>query len=215
MKHELSAAQPHAGRRQRERNARRQDILGAARAVFAECGYPHATLEEIATRADLAKGTIYNYFRSKEEIFQQVIASVLEDLSAMAEDAVAGGGSAREAFFRFASQTIEYFQSNGDVLGIIVREMMQFQVEDAQHGLRQFHRSFEQLAAILARTLKRDHRGKHPCASSGVELAQIFVAMVHHRCVKRLFQEKRHRELDPHEEALLVTTLFFDGVQHL
>jgi AcrR family transcriptional regulator len=57
-------------RKERERLMRRQAMLEAARAVFAEKGYANATLEEIAQRAEFGKGTLYNYFPGgKDELF--------------------------------------------------------------------------------------------------------------------------------------------------
>ena len=50
---------------------RRSEILKAARKVFAEQGYSKATIDIIAERAGIAKGTIYLYFRNKEELFLQ------------------------------------------------------------------------------------------------------------------------------------------------
>jgi len=47
---------------------RRRQILGAALRVFARRGYDGATIEDIARTARLAEGTIYNYFRSKEDL---------------------------------------------------------------------------------------------------------------------------------------------------
>ena len=57
-----------AKRRQR-RIARRQDeILTAAARVFAEKGYANATIKEVAYEADVADGTIYNYFEGKHDL---------------------------------------------------------------------------------------------------------------------------------------------------
>lgn len=56
-------------RRKRERQARRDAILEAGREVFFAKGLMGATVDEIAHRAGLAKGTIYLYFQSKEEIY--------------------------------------------------------------------------------------------------------------------------------------------------
>ena len=56
-------------RRAREKLARRQAILAAAKAVFAEKALSATTIDEIAERAELAKGTIYLYFKSKEEMY--------------------------------------------------------------------------------------------------------------------------------------------------
>jgi AcrR family transcriptional regulator len=57
----------------RERQARRKAILDAARGVFFEKGLMAATVDEIAARSGLAKGTIYLYFRSKEEIYASLM----------------------------------------------------------------------------------------------------------------------------------------------
>lgn len=58
-----------AGKREQTKVANRQAILDAARAVFADLGYEVATVRDIIGRTGLASGTFYNYFRSKEEVF--------------------------------------------------------------------------------------------------------------------------------------------------
>jgi AcrR family transcriptional regulator len=57
-----------ARRRMREREARRQSILDAAGNVFLEQGISATTVDQIAERAELSKGAIYLYFKSKEEL---------------------------------------------------------------------------------------------------------------------------------------------------
>ena len=60
-------------RRSRERGARREAILKAAKAVFADKGVLATTIDDIAERAEVAKGTIYLYFRAKEEMFSALM----------------------------------------------------------------------------------------------------------------------------------------------
>jgi AcrR family transcriptional regulator len=57
-----------AGKRERSKAANREAILAAAKRVFAEMGYDAATVRDIIRQTDLASGTFYNYFRSKEEV---------------------------------------------------------------------------------------------------------------------------------------------------
>jgi len=57
------------GKRERTKVANRQAILDAARAVFGELGYESATVRDIIRRTGLASGTFYNYYKSKEEVF--------------------------------------------------------------------------------------------------------------------------------------------------
>jgi AcrR family transcriptional regulator len=60
----------HAGKRERTKAANRQAILDAARRVFAQLGYEAATVRDVIRGTDLAAGTFYNYFKSKEELFE-------------------------------------------------------------------------------------------------------------------------------------------------
>jgi AcrR family transcriptional regulator len=58
------------GKRERTKAANRRAILEAARRVFAQLGYETATVRDIIRATDLAAGTFYNYFKSKEEVFE-------------------------------------------------------------------------------------------------------------------------------------------------
>ncbi|NOZ05992.1 MAG: TetR/AcrR family transcriptional regulator [Chloroflexi bacterium] len=59
-------------RRQRRRERMANEILQAAARVFARRGFDGATVREIAEEADIAEGTIYNYFESKEDLLIQL-----------------------------------------------------------------------------------------------------------------------------------------------
>ena len=58
------------GKRERAKAANRDAILAAARRVFAQMGYDAASVRDIIRGTDLASGTFYNYFKSKEEVFE-------------------------------------------------------------------------------------------------------------------------------------------------
>jgi AcrR family transcriptional regulator len=58
------------GKRAQTREQNRREILAAARRVFAELGYGATTVRDIIRATPLASGTFYNYFKSKEEVFQ-------------------------------------------------------------------------------------------------------------------------------------------------
>jgi TetR/AcrR family fatty acid metabolism transcriptional regulator len=66
---------------------RRGQILAAARKVFARHGLDGATVEHIARAARVAKGTIYLYFKSKDEILKHAL---YEDLDALARETIPG-----------------------------------------------------------------------------------------------------------------------------
>ena len=56
-----------AERKEREKLQRRKDIIDAAEKVFFYRGFESATMDEIAEKVELSKGTLYLYFKSKEE----------------------------------------------------------------------------------------------------------------------------------------------------
>jgi AcrR family transcriptional regulator len=72
----MSRERSRAGRPARseaQREAKRQAILDAALDVFAEKGFAETRLDDVALRAGVAKGTIYLYVSSKEELFEALI----------------------------------------------------------------------------------------------------------------------------------------------
>src|ERR1700722_18233744 len=52
------------------RDQRREHIINVAREIFFEQGYSAASMSRIAARLGGSKGTLYNYFKSKEELFE-------------------------------------------------------------------------------------------------------------------------------------------------
>src|ERR687891_1981644 len=61
----------------RRKEARPDEILAAALASFAERGFAATRLEEVAARAGISKGTLYLYFKGKEELFEAVVRATL------------------------------------------------------------------------------------------------------------------------------------------
>ena len=61
---------------------RREEILAAATGVFARRGYPDTDVQEVADACDLAKGTVYTYFPSKECLFLAVVDRAMTQLRA-------------------------------------------------------------------------------------------------------------------------------------
>ena len=60
------------GKRAKTKAANRQAILVAARQVFARIGFEATTVRDIIRETELASGTFYNYFKSKEEVFEAI-----------------------------------------------------------------------------------------------------------------------------------------------
>lgn len=63
-----------------DKNQKRKDILASARALFKEKGFHSTKIEEIAQGAGVGKGTIYEYFKNKQEIFDETCIEYVESI---------------------------------------------------------------------------------------------------------------------------------------
>jgi AcrR family transcriptional regulator len=68
---------PARAERTQRQSKRREAILAAALEEFASSGFAAARLDDVARRADVAKGTIYLYFRDKESLFQELVRTMI------------------------------------------------------------------------------------------------------------------------------------------
>ncbi|HWU55808.1 MAG TPA: TetR/AcrR family transcriptional regulator [Rhizomicrobium sp.] len=105
-------AKPTPGsRRELTKIQNRETILEAARAVFAQLGFATATVRDIIRATPLASGTFYNYFKSKEQVYQAlrdeealVIRPKLREVRAAATDAPAFLAASFRTFFWFVAE---------------------------------------------------------------------------------------------------------------
>lgn len=65
---------------------RRKEILVAARELFIKKGYEQTSINDILKIVDIAKGTFYYYFTSKEEVLEAIILNIVEEGARRAED---------------------------------------------------------------------------------------------------------------------------------
>jgi len=67
-------------RKEREKERRRQQIIVAAKRVFSDKGFNKTTMEDIAKEAELSPGTLYLYFKNKEELYASLSLRILQYL---------------------------------------------------------------------------------------------------------------------------------------
>ena len=95
-------------RREREKQRRREDILNTARTVFFDKGFRDTTIDDIARASELARGTIYLYFESKEEIYATVLEegldilyTLIQESHSVDQDPLTNLLAGHDAFMRF------------------------------------------------------------------------------------------------------------------
>lgn len=105
-------------RREREREQRRNDIVDAAEQVFFTRGLANATMDEVAEVAELSKGTLYLYFKNKEDLYFAIVARANAILNEMFESVYRSQGNGfekirgiGEAYCEFAEKHSKYFNA--------------------------------------------------------------------------------------------------------
>ncbi len=80
-------------RKEREKLRRQQQILVAARRVFSRQGFAGATMDDVAQEAELSPGTLYLYFKNKDELFATLCLRIFDYLIMRVEDLIADASS--------------------------------------------------------------------------------------------------------------------------
>lgn len=109
-------------RREREKEERRQSILRAAREVFFENGFHRATVDSVAERAEVSKGTVYLYFESKETILALLLLEGLNELIEKLEQAYAATEPllAKERLQRLSQAYLRFFEEEPDYFRLLM-----------------------------------------------------------------------------------------------
>jgi AcrR family transcriptional regulator len=118
-----TGARPARGRT-RPPAERREAILAAALAEFSARGFAATRLEDVARRAEVAKGTIYLYFRDKETLFQELIRASLSPVVSSLEGVFGGELTMRAAAERMVDLFVReiYGTSRKDVIRLVIVE---------------------------------------------------------------------------------------------
>ncbi len=103
-------------RKQREKEQRKNDIISAARKVFSNKGFNAATMEEIASEAELSPGTLYLYFKNKEELHTILSIEVLKHLADEIQMVVTQDISVEKKVERFRDVFIAVYDYDPNIL---------------------------------------------------------------------------------------------------
>lgn len=107
-----------AERKEREKIQRRNAIIDAAENIFFKDGIESASMDQVAQEAELSKGTLYLYFKSKDELYRAIILRGFIILKRKLKDAALGQETGfqnvkaiSEAYIRFSYEHLGYFNA--------------------------------------------------------------------------------------------------------
>src|ERR671934_688768 len=120
---------------------KREAILRAATRVFARNGYFNSKVADIARAADVADGTVYLYFKSKEEILHSIFDQNVAEAIAAARKLIEGSRDPREKLRRVAALHLERLGADRDlavVFQVELRGSTKFMEEFSAAGFAEY-----------------------------------------------------------------------------
>jgi len=109
-----------AERKEREKQQRREEIINAAEKVFISKGFDQSTMDDIADEAELSKGTLYLYFKSKEQLHMEVARKAIILLNTCTSAAAEKASNALEKLREMGRATIEFHRTYPDHMRAIL-----------------------------------------------------------------------------------------------
>lgn len=106
-------------RKEREKQRRKEEILDAAQKVFFSRGIENSTMDEVAEEAELSKGTLYLYFKSKEDIHWAITFRGIRNLLAQTEKMIDRGKNALENLLIIADTLIQFIHDQKELANSI------------------------------------------------------------------------------------------------
>ena len=112
-------------KRKKEKENRKNTILRAARRLFFDRGFKSVTVDNIAAKSEVSKGSIYLCFESKEEIYAQILISDNIALYERIKNFSATEASASQLLLEFARIYVDYFLNDNELFRILMTFMLQ------------------------------------------------------------------------------------------
>ena len=112
------------GRRERKKEETRHRIVGTAVDLFQRNGFEATTVDEISERADVAKGTFFNYFPRKEGILEAVHEMQIAEVEAASEEILASDRSAVEMMVESTRRSCEIYTRARDVSRAVILNVL-------------------------------------------------------------------------------------------
>lgn len=159
-------------------------ILAAAHRVFAEKGFHDATIEEVARAADVAKGTVYLYYRSKKDLYRAALKRGIVGMLEKTAASMDGADSTHAKILTFIETKIKYFDANREFFKIYFSEfgnVLTHPVEAHKDFTTLYLRQARMLERVLERGLRRKEiRCTRPEAAA-LAIAELTRGLIIHR----------------------------------
>jgi len=198
-------------RKERERIFRKKEIMDAAVKFFAEKGFGATTLEEIAGTAEFGKGTLYNYFQGKEEIYKAIIDDVIENNEEIINQADANSKSSIEFIEKYTKGLFDYCLKNKYAVLLFIREIARLDKHYHDMNHQELVQKHSVIKDLFAKRIESGMKSKEIRKFDAPKLVVLYNHMV--------FPYINHLIICPrpdvniNEEVNFILSVLFDGIK--
>ena len=165
-------------RKEREYLAHRDEILLAAEKVFAAKGFFPTTMSDIAKEAEFGTGTLYKYFKSKEELYFTLIDEKVEEINCLVKTELSQKTSAVERIEKVLGLQFEFFERNRDFFRIYTSERTRFEWTVKDELGKGLHEKMVAYINILAEVMRQGIEEGEFRPLNPMDLAHALVGIV-------------------------------------
>lgn len=162
---------------------KRTCILDAARRIFSKKGYAETAVEDVADEAKIAKGTLYLYFKSKEELYMAVLAGDLREMSAEALREMERAEGFREKLRAFLRVRLEFSKTHEEFFRIYLAEYgsMFVKAPISRELMQLFRENIRNVTRVVEEAMRRGEIRPAPAAPVAAALFDISRGLLERR----------------------------------
>lgn len=136
------------------RKSRKEEIIKAASNLFSQKSYHDVTMDQIAEKVGVAKGTIYLYFESKENLYLGILEHTFETIESILEREIAKEDPAPQKLKKILRLIFQFYFQNMDVLRILTRDETRLIREHFEFTEHWRHRRIKLYRKVLEKGIK-------------------------------------------------------------
>ena len=197
-------------RKEKERLFKRAAIMDAAVSIFAKKGYRDTTLDEIAITSEFGKGTIYNYFKSKEDIYSAIIDDVSANLYDIVQQADSENKNSKDFFEMHAKLVFQYCVGKRDAFIIYVREIAHFTTDIFINDRKKINERHKKVRNILIKIISKGMKLKEIKKYDAEKLTTLYEHLIFPYILFLIntFKDK----FDQDREIDFILSVFYNGI---
>jgi TetR/AcrR family transcriptional regulator, fatty acid metabolism regulator protein len=189
-----------------KKKLRKQQIMQAAVEVFGKSSYQNANISEIARTAGIAEGTIYQYFKNKQDLFFSIGMERTKDFCREVDSTLEGVTGTVDKIKKLVWYYLYYFKTNPDYVRSLMLEMRVSRDFVKSRSYRSFRAFSKQVMVIL----KEGQEEGIIRSDIDVDLAQhLLLGTLEHVVTRWLLKSEKYDVLKCHEQ---ISELILSGI---